>query len=121
MRVGVFVWGAALVFAVETAQLYGGFDEQEERIARLIKQLGHDEFAKREAASEELEAIGAPALPALRKAAASGPDAETRSRAEQIAQAIAGRLLAVTARKEIERLQGTWYSISTETNGVRES
>jgi uncharacterized protein (TIGR03067 family) len=83
-----------------------------ERIDRLIKQLGDDDFAKREAASEELAEIGEPALPALRKAAAS-TDAEVRRRAEQIMQMIAGR----ATKKELARLQGTWSLVSYETDG----
>src|SRR5262245_49977844 len=39
-----------------------------DRVVRLIKQLGHEKYAKREQASKELEAIGAPALDALRQA-----------------------------------------------------
>jgi uncharacterized protein (TIGR03067 family) len=84
-----------------------------ERVAKLIKQLGDAAFAKREAASKELEAIGEPALAALRKAAASDSDAEIRRRAEQVIQAIAGRV----AKKELEKLQGTWSLVSYETDG----
>jgi uncharacterized protein (TIGR03067 family) len=91
------------------------------RVARLIEQLGHDQFAKREEASKELDAIGEPALAALRKAGASRDDPEIRRRAEKIAGDIAARLLAPLARKEIEALQGTWHSASTEAAGVRQS
>ena len=49
----------------------------------LIRQLGSDEFDAREKASDELLRIGAPALPALRKAAESG-DAEVRYRIKLI-------------------------------------
>jgi hypothetical protein len=38
-----------------------------DRLAQLIRQLGDKQFAKREAASKELEALGAAALPALRQ------------------------------------------------------
>src|SRR5262245_49678718 len=58
-----------------------------ERIARLIEQLGDDEFAKREAASKALEAIGAPALAALRKAD-SHMDFEVRRRAARLVKTI---------------------------------
>src|SRR5262245_51293467 len=54
-----------------------------DRIARLIEQLGNDNFAEREAASRDLERLGLPALPALRKAAQS-PDVETRRRGEAL-------------------------------------
>jgi uncharacterized protein (TIGR03067 family) len=98
-----------------------GTETETERIARLIKQLGDDSFEKREAASRELDAIGEPALAALRKAAASGDDPEIRRRAEKIVGDIAARRLAVAAKKEIEGLQGTWYSTSTEYAGMRQT
>src|SRR5207302_119225 len=53
------------------------------QIRRLVTQLGSDEFARREAASRRLEALGEPALPALHQAAAS-PDPEVRRRAGQV-------------------------------------
>jgi RNA polymerase sigma factor (sigma-70 family) len=59
-----------------------------ERIAALIRQLGDDAFAKREAASKELEAIGVPALAALMKASASD-DPEVRRRAAELHTKIA--------------------------------
>jgi formylglycine-generating enzyme required for sulfatase activity len=58
-------------------------DAQAERIAALIRQLGHDEFARREAAGKELEAIGEPAIGALREAT-SDRDLEIRRRAREI-------------------------------------
>jgi hypothetical protein len=62
-----------------------------ERVAALIRQLGHEKFATRQAASTDLEAIGEPALEALRKAAASGDSPEIRRRAEQLVRAIQPR------------------------------
>jgi uncharacterized protein (TIGR03067 family) len=86
------------------------------RIARLIEQLGHNEFAKREAASKELDAIGEPALDALRRAT-SHEDAEIRQRAEKIVSTITGRIRAAVTKKELERLQGTWSLVSMEVGG----
>jgi hypothetical protein len=51
-----------------------------EKIDKLVEQLGSSSFADREKAQTALEAIGAPALPALRKAAKSD-DPEVRRRA----------------------------------------
>jgi uncharacterized protein (TIGR03067 family) len=82
-------------------------DPVAERVARLIKQLGHHNFAKREEAGKELDAIGEPALDALRKAA-SAEDAEVRRRAERIVQGITGRLRAAAARKELAKWEGSW-------------
>src|SRR5262245_31197102 len=53
-----------------------------ERIVVLVRQLGDKEYAKREAATRELDAIGEPARDALTKAAA-GDDAEIRERAQK--------------------------------------
>src|SRR5262245_14412515 len=84
--------------------------EEAERIASLIRQLGDDEFKKREAASKELDAIGEPALSALRKAAASSDDLEIRRRAQRILRTITDRL----AGAELKRLEGTWVGVSHE-------
>jgi len=56
-------------------------DPDKAEIARLIKQLDHDEFEKREEASKELMRIGEPARAALQEAAASSEEAEIRLRA----------------------------------------
>jgi hypothetical protein len=56
---------------------------RKEKIDQLIEQLGSSNFAEREKATKELEAIGPPALEALRKAAKSD-DAEVRKRAETL-------------------------------------
>lgn len=87
-----------------------------ERVARLVRQLGHDEFRKREAASKELDNIGEPALEGLRKAA-SADDAEVPRRAELLVQTITGRRRAAVTKKELEKLQGAWFLTYYETNG----
>jgi hypothetical protein len=61
-------------------------------VAKLIAQLGSPDYRAREAASKELDALGGPALPAIRKAAASSPDAETARRAAELAAKIAKRM-----------------------------
>ena len=68
--------------------LRAGPGKDGERIAALIRQLGDKEFAKRQAATKELEIIGLPALDVLRKTAASQESLETRRRAEQLIRAI---------------------------------
>jgi WD40 repeat protein len=62
-----------------------------EDIARLIKQLGSENFAEREAASKRLGALGEPALEQLRQAAQSA-DPEVRRRARELCAAIERRL-----------------------------
>jgi uncharacterized protein (TIGR03067 family) len=109
-----------LVLLAEASVAYGqpAQETANDRVARLIWQLGHDEFAKREQASKELDAIGEPALPALGKAAAGG-DPEVQRRAERLVASITGRIRDAVTKKELEKLQGTWLLIARETNGQR--
>jgi hypothetical protein len=62
-------------------------------IARMIDQLGSPDFAEREKATQDLEAVGPAALPALRQAAA-GSDPEVRRRAETLVRRLEARALA---------------------------
>jgi uncharacterized protein (TIGR03067 family) len=105
--------GLACAGGVATSSAGAGKEAKADRVANLIRQLGDDEFEKREAASKELEAIGAPALDALRKAA-SHDDSEIRRRAEQILQAVTGRIRAAAAKKELARWQGDWSGAAGE-------
>lgn len=89
-----------------------------DRIARLVKQLGHDNFTKREEASKELNAIGEPALDALRKAT-SDDDGEIRRRAEKVLAAITGRVRAAAAKTMQGRLQGTWKCVALQSGGMK--
>src|SRR6267378_3168921 len=54
---------------------------------RHVQQLGSPVFAEREAATKALEAMGEPALDALRRAAAKSADAEVRRRAKELIKA----------------------------------
>ncbi len=84
MRVLLFAL-AAWPLAVSAAQTDRAADAH--RIARLIQQLGHKEFARREAAGRELMAIGEAALPALKEAGESD-DPEVALRARRTYQAL---------------------------------
>jgi hypothetical protein len=57
-------------------------------VAKLIRQLGSDEFDEREKAQRSLEALGEDDLPALRTAAKKTSDAEVRRRLEDVIAAI---------------------------------
>jgi uncharacterized protein (TIGR03067 family) len=116
MRYLAFI--AALAFVVAACPFSLADDAQKVRIARAIEQLGDESFKQREAASKELQAIGEPALSALREAAASNLDPEIRSRAAQLVTDILERRLAIAAKRELEKLQGTWHSVSSEANGA---
>src|SRR5262245_54326153 len=63
-------------------------DETRKKIQDLVGQLGAEEFAAREKATEELRKIGKAAEPALRKAAAS-EDPEVRSRVKGLLEDLA--------------------------------
>jgi hypothetical protein len=76
-------------------------------MAALIRQLGHAEYAERQAASRALEGIGSPALEALRAAANDG-DAEVRVRAKKIVHTITARLQAEVAREALAKCDGEW-------------
>lgn len=56
----------------------------QEEISRLIERLGDSDFAEREQAKKQLEALGAPAIDLLKKAAADSGDAEVRRSAKEI-------------------------------------
>jgi WD40 repeat protein len=57
---------------------------ERQRITGLIRQLGDPRYARREAATRELLAIGMPALEALHRAAEAGADLEVRRRAAKV-------------------------------------
>jgi len=83
--------GLTLMAGVGISRADPGNETKAERIASLIRQLGHKDFAKRQAASKELDAIGEPALDALRKATTDN-DPEIRRRAERIIQDVTARV-----------------------------
>ena len=93
-----------------------------EEVARLIGQLGSDDFDTREAASTRLEAIGEPALEALRRARDESGDAEVRRRArdlsdaEPVVQDLEARLHALNAIDPAhgEPVQGQRYLVGQE-------
>jgi hypothetical protein len=107
MRRGAFLCATvALILAPRVGILLGGADRKGEKdhIASLIRQLGHDHYQKREAASKQLEALGEPALAALRAAAASSDDAEIRLRSGRLVQTITER----ATRKQLAKFVGRW-------------
>jgi RNA polymerase sigma factor (sigma-70 family) len=73
-------------------------ETEADRIDRLVRQLGSDDFTEREAATEALEKIGEPAYEPLLKAQRS-EDVEIRKRAE-------GILRTIQQRWEVHRFKG---------------
>jgi hypothetical protein len=106
-----------MVMLVTTGILRGDDDKETvaARVARLIGQLGNDRFAKREAASKELAAIGEPALDSLRQAAASNHDPETRLRARRVLRVILKRV----GQKELATWAGFWKTPAGEWMEIR--
>ena len=84
-------WFACLVLALPFAPVVAVPDDAE--IARLIKQMGDDDFDQREAATEALNKVGKSALTALRKAAKESGDVEVRARSATLLQAIEDSLM----------------------------
>ena len=84
-------------------------------MAKLVRQLGADRFADREAAARELAALGGQAAPVLREALRGGLSPEARERAEKLLAASAddiGRVpppddLRVTRAVQALELAGT--------------
>jgi uncharacterized protein (TIGR03067 family) len=112
-RIVAAVLGTLLAAQDGTLRGDPGKETEGETVARLIKQLGDDVFAEREAATKQLERIGEPALAALRRAAASSRDFEIRHRAKRIIEAIA----VFVTKRELKKLQGTWVLVSRAEGG----
>ena len=58
----ILVWAIGLLFLAVAGRTHAGTSKepQADQIAALIRQLGHEKYAKREAASRDLEVIGTP-------------------------------------------------------------
>ena len=78
---------ASFVLALLTGILISAAGTLETEIGKLIRQLGDDDFEKRETAGKRLLVIGEPALSALEQARKSD-DAEVRRRATELVDAI---------------------------------
>src|SRR5262249_13284835 len=80
--------GQSVPFLQERLQQGGQLDEK--KLAKLIAELDHDQFAVREKATQELEQLGGLAEDALRKALAGRISVEVRRRIEGILEKTAG-------------------------------
>jgi formylglycine-generating enzyme required for sulfatase activity len=81
-------WFALILSAAAAESIRGETGKETERAESLIKQLGDPSFAKRETAAKELESLGEPVLPGLRRALATSGDFEIRTRSRQIIRTI---------------------------------
>jgi hypothetical protein len=81
--------------------------EKAETIRRLVAELDHDKFARREEAGRELARLGPQAGPALRRALADAKTSrEARSRIEPLLKALDQWL--VTDRETLRGLRAVW-------------
>lgn len=102
MRVLVF----SLILGIATAS--GQMPDTPEvaaRVRELIRDLGADEFHKREAASKELVEIGQPALEALRRAAKESQEPEVQYRAQALIEQIPIAVALQARQKELASLR----------------
>ena len=99
--------GVEVTEAAMFMELGGG---EEGDAARLVQQLGSSKFKTREAATAQLQEMGARALPALREAATSN-DVEVSSRARELIKKVPGesgkagevrRLMAIRTLGELK-------------------
>lgn len=77
-----------LVVIAALASAAALFAQDEKRVQDAIKGLGSESFEEREKATADLRKIGAPALAALKKAAADSDDPEVRARAKRLLEEI---------------------------------
>jgi WD40 repeat protein len=75
------------------------------RITELIKELDSDDFDTREKASAELDRIGEPAEPLLRKALEGTPTAELRVRVTQLLDRFGGRVASADVLRRERALE----------------
>jgi WD40 repeat protein len=79
-------------------------DAEDARIAKLIEQLGDDEYDVRKAAEKKLIEIGEPALDQIKKAAKEAADADVKLRAivlsATISKGLYGQIRTFTGHKE---------------------
>jgi WD40 repeat protein len=85
-----------------------------DEVARTIRQLGDDDYDRREAASRRLEDLGLDAWPALRRAKNSEGDAEMRTRCARLLDDGARRLFAPLRTLSGHEDQVNALSISTD-------
>jgi hypothetical protein len=83
-----------------------------EAVAKLIEQLSATEFRVRQQASDELAELGAPALPALRKAATAKIELEVKRRIERVVSQIENALLKAEEKN--------WQDFDAPRRGIKD-
>jgi hypothetical protein len=86
----------------------GAFDDDPKRLARLIADLGRDDFVMREKAAKELAKLGQRAAPALQKALENPAGLEVKRRIEILLKDAAAPTLSsewLRAERALEALE----------------
>jgi hypothetical protein len=114
---------SGVAFSLATLALIGGAaasagqtvpaeQPRPETLAKLIAQLNAADFRSRQQASEELEKLGAPILPALRKAAPAATALETKRRIENVVNRIENALLKTEEKR--------WEDLDAPKRGIKD-
>jgi WD40 repeat protein len=90
------------------------------RVNQLVKDLDSDDFDTREKASAELEKIGEPAAPALRKVLEGTPTAELRVRVTQLLDKFAGKVASADDLRRERALEVLEQTGSAEAKALLE-
>jgi WD40 repeat protein len=77
-------------------------------VGKLIEQLGHDEYARRQEASRQLQEMGPAVVPALERVSRTHADPDVRLRAALVVRAITQEVWQEVRR--IEGPQGYWLN-----------
>jgi WD40 repeat protein len=99
-----------VTFLASSACVATAAEPVEAEIARLIKQLGSNDFDVRERASKQLESIGEPIRVALEKAAAESDDEETRERALALLKLLDSKLEVLCYKLHSEMVLGVAFT-----------
>ena len=83
-----------------------------EAVAKLITQLSAADFRSRQQASDELEKLGGPVLPALRKAAPATTSLEAKRRIENVVSRIETALLKAEEKR--------WEDLDAPRRGIKD-
>jgi hypothetical protein len=106
---------AGLALTQPSALAVAGQDD-DQRIAELVKKLGSMNYADREKAKKDLEGIGMPALEQLRGAAKTG-DVEIRTRCEKLVEKLEAKRIAqglLTPKKVRLNVKGAAVLVAIE-------
>jgi hypothetical protein len=86
-------------------RLEGKAGPQEKQLEQLIADLDSEEFARRDAATKELEKLGREAEGALRAALRAGPSLEVRLRLERLLKRLGKETLTAQQQRDVRAVR----------------